>query len=227
MFNQRLRELRKQKGISQYDLADQLGLSRGQIANYEQGTREPDYDTLHRFAEYFDVTDDYLLGTEDKIQSNFRNLLKKSISILKDERGMGTPEGIVAVLLKTLELYAVTNGVPLSMLPNVELLESEKKALIKELNNIAEAEDNDPVKEMAEQIRELSPQGQDAIKSMLEVLKTKDDKTTIDETRKHWEPLAAHRDDNPMDDLPEDAIRSMEAAQKAYLDEFKKKNDLL
>ncbi|MHC5407295.1 helix-turn-helix domain-containing protein [Listeria seeligeri] len=65
MFGNRLSELRKKKGMSQYKLADELGFSRGQIANYEQGSREPDYSTLLKIAEYFNVTTDYLLGKEE------------------------------------------------------------------------------------------------------------------------------------------------------------------
>lgn len=66
MFGKRLAALRKQIGISQYDLADQLGLSRGQLSNYELGTREPDFETLRKITEYFDVTADYLLGFSNK-----------------------------------------------------------------------------------------------------------------------------------------------------------------
>lgn len=65
VFGNRLSELRKKKGISQYKLADELGFSRGQIANYEQGSREPDYSTLLKIAEYFNVSTDYLLGKEE------------------------------------------------------------------------------------------------------------------------------------------------------------------
>jgi len=65
MFGKRLSALRKQKGLSQYELADRLGYSRGQIANYEQGKREPDYETLRKIADFFDVTTDYLLGRTD------------------------------------------------------------------------------------------------------------------------------------------------------------------
>lgn len=36
-------------------------MSRGQIANYEQGQREPDFNTLQRFADFFEVTMDYLI----------------------------------------------------------------------------------------------------------------------------------------------------------------------
>ncbi|EDP7604089.1 helix-turn-helix transcriptional regulator [Listeria seeligeri] len=65
MFSDRLSKLRKKKGMSQYKLADELGFSRGQVANYEQGSREPDYSTLLKIAEYFNVTTDYLLGKEE------------------------------------------------------------------------------------------------------------------------------------------------------------------
>lgn len=65
MFGKRLATLRKQKELSQYELADRLGFSRGQIANYEQGKREPDYGTLEKIADFFEVTTDYLLGRTD------------------------------------------------------------------------------------------------------------------------------------------------------------------
>ncbi|HFK0084903.1 TPA: helix-turn-helix domain-containing protein [Listeria monocytogenes] len=68
MFSKKLAELRKKKGYSQYKLAEELGFSRGQIANYEQGSREPDYQTLMKIAKYFNVSTDYLLcGESNKI----------------------------------------------------------------------------------------------------------------------------------------------------------------
>jgi transcriptional regulator with XRE-family HTH domain len=62
VFGKRLAELRAKMGISQYELAQRLHFSRGQIANYEQGTREPDFQTLVKIADFFDVSLDYLLG---------------------------------------------------------------------------------------------------------------------------------------------------------------------
>ena len=53
MLGKRIAALRKEKGLSQYELADRLGFSRGKLANYEQGTREPDYETL--IKSYFTV----------------------------------------------------------------------------------------------------------------------------------------------------------------------------
>lgn len=66
MFGERLAQLRKSRKLSQYELADRLGFSRGQVANYEQGKREPDYATLQKFADFFEVSTDYLLGRNDE-----------------------------------------------------------------------------------------------------------------------------------------------------------------
>jgi transcriptional regulator with XRE-family HTH domain len=65
MLGERLSNLRKSKGLSQYELADRLGFSRGKLANYEQGSRQPDYGTLQKIADYFEVSTDYLLGRSD------------------------------------------------------------------------------------------------------------------------------------------------------------------
>jgi HTH-type transcriptional regulator, competence development regulator len=69
MLGETIAKLRKEKGLSQYELADRLGFSRGKLSNYEQGSRQPDYDTLKKIADYFDVTIDYLLGREEKVKS--------------------------------------------------------------------------------------------------------------------------------------------------------------
>ena len=59
---ERLKLLRTEKNLSQNALADLLGLSRGIIGNYEVGARAPDYNTLKVFANFFDVSIDFLLG---------------------------------------------------------------------------------------------------------------------------------------------------------------------
>jgi transcriptional regulator with XRE-family HTH domain len=65
MLGERIAKLRKQKKLSQYDLADRLGFSRGKLANYEQGSRQPDFGTLELIADFFEVSIDYLLGRSD------------------------------------------------------------------------------------------------------------------------------------------------------------------
>ncbi|MBO4893446.1 MAG: helix-turn-helix transcriptional regulator [Clostridia bacterium] len=57
----RLRELRKAKGISQLKLAVDLNMNQNSISRYENGQREADYKTLIMFADYFNVSIDYLL----------------------------------------------------------------------------------------------------------------------------------------------------------------------
>lgn len=60
--------LRKEKGVTQKDLAEYLQISRQAYANYEAGNRSPDFETLIKISEYFDVTVDYLLGKDTKPQ---------------------------------------------------------------------------------------------------------------------------------------------------------------
>ena len=57
----RLKLLRNQKGISQLKLAMDLNMNQNSISRYETGEREADYATLILFADYFDVSIDYLL----------------------------------------------------------------------------------------------------------------------------------------------------------------------
>ena len=64
----RLKELRKKRNISQLKLAMDLTMNQNSISRYETGEREADYATLIQFADYFDVSIDYLLGrTENPI----------------------------------------------------------------------------------------------------------------------------------------------------------------
>ena len=62
----RLKELRKEKNISQLKLAIDLNMNQNSISRYENMEREADYDTLIKFADYFDVSLDYLLGRTEK-----------------------------------------------------------------------------------------------------------------------------------------------------------------
>lgn len=66
----RLKELRKSRGISQLKLAIDLNMNQNSISRYENGEREADYATLVLFADYFDVSVDYLLGRTDNPKVN-------------------------------------------------------------------------------------------------------------------------------------------------------------
>ena len=61
----RLKYLRQQKGISQLKLALDLNMNQNSISRYETGERQADYQTLIKFADYFNVSLDYLLERSD------------------------------------------------------------------------------------------------------------------------------------------------------------------
>ncbi len=66
----RLKELRKRRGITQVRLSMDLNMSQNTISRYETGEREADYKTLILFADYFNVSIDYLLGRTENPKIN-------------------------------------------------------------------------------------------------------------------------------------------------------------
>lgn len=60
-----LRLLRREKDITMKKLGKNLGLAESTISLYETGKRQPDFETLSKIAEYFNVSVDYLLGNSD------------------------------------------------------------------------------------------------------------------------------------------------------------------
>ena len=70
-FSDILKTLRKERGWSQPDLAQRLGVSKSTISMYEQGRREPDVDTCRKIADIFQVDMDYLLGRDETSSGHF------------------------------------------------------------------------------------------------------------------------------------------------------------
>ena len=60
-----LRTLRKQAGLTMKQLGANLGMAESTVSLYENGKRSPDVQTLIRFADFFDVSLDYLLGRNE------------------------------------------------------------------------------------------------------------------------------------------------------------------
>lgn len=65
MFAERLKLLRKQKGLTQIEFAKRFNIATGTIAMWETGKRTPDFSMLTEIADFFGVTIDYLLGNAE------------------------------------------------------------------------------------------------------------------------------------------------------------------
>lgn len=66
MLGDKLQKLRQEKKLTQEQLSKAIGITRGTYAHYEINKRQPDYETLQKLADFFDVSIDYLLGRTDK-----------------------------------------------------------------------------------------------------------------------------------------------------------------
>lgn len=63
---ERLKQLRKERNLTTTELGLAVGCSNPAISHYEHGDRKPDPDMLVKFADFFEVSVDYLLGRTDK-----------------------------------------------------------------------------------------------------------------------------------------------------------------
>lgn len=62
VFSDRLAELRKKRGLTQQQIADELSVNRVTYTNWEKGNREPNLENVVKLAHILDVTTDDLLG---------------------------------------------------------------------------------------------------------------------------------------------------------------------
>ncbi|MGT2624846.1 helix-turn-helix domain-containing protein [Streptococcus pluranimalium] len=85
-FNDRLKELRIQKKLTQQELADLLKVNRVTYRNYETGTNEPKFRTLLELGKIFNVTTDYLLGITDinEFDKSYEENIEKSFKEISD-----------------------------------------------------------------------------------------------------------------------------------------------
>ncbi len=64
-FSIRLKELRKQNNLTQFQLAKSLFFDQSTISDWEMRGKEPNYDTLIKLVKILNTTADYLLGISD------------------------------------------------------------------------------------------------------------------------------------------------------------------
>ena len=75
-FSNRITLLRKERGLSQKEVAMSLGVSQALLSHYEKGVRECGLDFVLKCAEYFGVTTDYLLGKDSSKLGVFDTIAK-------------------------------------------------------------------------------------------------------------------------------------------------------
>lgn len=86
----RLVKLRKEKGLSQEELAEKLGLSRQAISKWERGESSPDMDNIVMLAKLYDLSFDELLSTseyyvEEKNDNKEKEVVVKVVEVVKKE----------------------------------------------------------------------------------------------------------------------------------------------
>lgn len=112
MFRLVVKNLREERGISQYQLANDLGVAQSTVGMWESGRREPGFDATQKLADYFDVSIDYLLGrTQQKkptpnerdglleaIRSDPRKLDVARLIFSLDEQGLAKLEKLFDIV---------------------------------------------------------------------------------------------------------------------------------
>lgn len=78
-FHEKLKVLRKKKGLTQQEVADLVHVDRVRITNWENGKREPNFENLSMLACIFDVSIDFLL-------SEYLEISKEAYLKLKEEK---------------------------------------------------------------------------------------------------------------------------------------------
>ena len=83
-FSQRLKQLRKDKHMTQAQVAKRIGVTASMVSSYETDIRLPSYEVMVRIADLFGVTVDYLLCRQDKRFLDISDLDDKEASIVGD-----------------------------------------------------------------------------------------------------------------------------------------------
>ena len=85
----RIKQLRKKKGVTQSQLAEAIGVNTNTLSTRHTGTRKPDFDALQLLSNYFEVSFEYLLGNSDKkdarIKPSPKELDSYALSAIADE----------------------------------------------------------------------------------------------------------------------------------------------
>ncbi len=83
MLSEKIKELRLSFGISQVKLAEDLGVSKQCVSNWENDNVQPSVDMLIKIVKYFNVSCDYMLGIQSQTQIDVSGLKESEIAHVK------------------------------------------------------------------------------------------------------------------------------------------------
>lgn len=81
-MGEKLKSLRLEKGLTQKQVADRIGLAISAVSSYEAGTRYPSFAVLVKLARIFRVSTDYLLGISNNRTIDVTGLNDKEIELV-------------------------------------------------------------------------------------------------------------------------------------------------
>lgn len=96
-FHEKLKKLRKEKGLTQQEVADFFGINQPVYQKWEGGNRKPNYENLSMLACIFDVSIDFLL-------SEYSEISKERYLKFKKEKKEEEKQQVFSVRLKELRL---------------------------------------------------------------------------------------------------------------------------
>ena len=73
-FSERLKDLRKQAGLTQVEVAEKLGISQPAYASWERGAKKPTQENLVKIAQILNVSVDYLVGNSEEKADELENI---------------------------------------------------------------------------------------------------------------------------------------------------------
>ena len=97
--SRRLRELRKQRGLTQEELARELDIAKSSVSMYENGKRKPSFEVLEMFADFFNVNLDTLYGSAPVSTKAFKCTPEEERMIKKFRRLTQTGKQSVLAIL--------------------------------------------------------------------------------------------------------------------------------
>ena len=79
MLNERIKQLRIERGLNQVELAEKLGVSKQSVSNWENDNIQPSIEMLLKLSHIFSVSTDYLLGEDSRKYLEISGLEQKYI----------------------------------------------------------------------------------------------------------------------------------------------------